>query len=381
MATMIDTGAITARSARRRTDTPTERTIAVDRDEALRQVYQWNYERLVGFFVRRTRDRPLAEDLAQDVIVRFVGALDRFDPTRPVWPYLRTIANNLLIDHLRVDERQVTVDAEEEFAEEPEPGSDLDDTVVLRSLLDGAVGDLCERQRIAVELRCERGWSVADAAEFLGVPPGTFNQLLFRARQNLREALDESGARLRGLALPLLLDLRMRARLTSDRFREFMQPTTSFGVEALAGAAVAAAIGVTAVVGIPSAEADTHPPSPQVLEVVREDVAPTSTVLPVEQQDQEVAVGERYTAEPAPTRDVSAEDAPPPSSGKATVIEAPDAVPNSGGNVTVEDDQERFVVSSEIEAKTGVREDGRDSDDVYVDCGTLVGEVLCGDDV
>lgn len=380
MATMFDAGTATAPSTRRRCDPTGPRSVPDDRDEALRQVYERHYDRLVGFFVNRTHDKPLAEDLAHDTILRFAGALDRFDPSRPVWPYLRTTANNVLIDHHRTDQRQVVVDAQEQFADEPTPGSELDDTIVLRSLLDRAVGDLSERQRVAVELRCERGWSAIDAAEFLGIRPGTFNQLLYRARQNLRAALEESGARLGGLVAPVLVALRLRTRSAAERVRDFVQPNTSLGVEALAGVTVAATIGVTAAVGISTAEATPEQPSRQVIELVREDVAP-STSAAVETQDQEVAVGARYTAEPAPEPDVSAEDMPPPSTRQATVIETPDAVPNSGGNVAVADDEEEFVVTSEIEARLGEREDGRGGEEVAVSCGSLAGEVLCGDDV
>ena len=62
--------------------------------------------------------------------------------------------------------------------------------------------DFDSRHAAAVELRYERGWSVRDTADFLGVAPGLLGQILFRARVVLRAALEESGARVSGLLVP-----------------------------------------------------------------------------------------------------------------------------------------------------------------------------------
>lgn len=166
---------------------------AADGRDFVREVYREHHDRLVGLLVRKTGDRGLAEDLAHDTFVRFVGAVDRLDRGRPVWPYLRAIASNLVIDRHTRDSRQVPLDVEEALVDEPDPCADVADVVVLRSLLEQAIGRLSPRQQVAVELRCFRGWDGTESAEFLGIDPTALGQLLFRARRNLRVALERSG--------------------------------------------------------------------------------------------------------------------------------------------------------------------------------------------
>src|SRR5919112_5452028 len=57
-------------------------------------------------------DRALADDAAQEAIQQAFGALDRFDPTRPFGPWLRRIAVNRAIDHVRRARRVDVLDEE-----------------------------------------------------------------------------------------------------------------------------------------------------------------------------------------------------------------------------------------------------------------------------
>lgn len=163
--------------------------------DLVREAYQQHHDRLIGFFVRWTGDHGLAEDLTHDAFVRLVGAVDRLDPALPVWPYLREIARNLVIDRQARDRRQVGVDVEEQLRDQPDPRQEVGDVTVLRCLLAQAIGELSQAQQVAVMLRCARGWSGIESAEFLGIDQAALRQLLFRARKNLREALDKSDRR------------------------------------------------------------------------------------------------------------------------------------------------------------------------------------------
>src|ERR671938_1158350 len=48
-----------------------------------------------------TGDRMLADHVAQEAVVRALDGLERFDPTRPLRPWLKRITINLAIDELR----------------------------------------------------------------------------------------------------------------------------------------------------------------------------------------------------------------------------------------------------------------------------------------
>ena len=56
-----------------------------------------------------TGDRSLADDAAQEAIEKAFGALDRFDETRPFAPWLKRIAVNRAVDHLRRARRVETL--------------------------------------------------------------------------------------------------------------------------------------------------------------------------------------------------------------------------------------------------------------------------------
>jgi RNA polymerase sigma factor (sigma-70 family) len=58
----------------------------------------------------REAARPLAEEIAQDAFARAFAALDRFDETRPLGPWLRKIALNRAIDELRHERRLALVE-------------------------------------------------------------------------------------------------------------------------------------------------------------------------------------------------------------------------------------------------------------------------------
>lgn len=346
------------------------------RSDVLSGVYAEHYDRLMGFFVRRTRDRLLAEDLTHDTIVRFVRSCDTFDVSRPAWPYLKTTANNVLIDHLRRAERQVDMDVEEELDEEECLEPTPDSLMVLREMLSEALDLLPDRQRIAVDLRYERGWSVPDAAEFLGVSAGTFGQLLFRARQTMKDYLDSVGTGVHGVVLPALLALRWRWRAWSAKGRGVAQtPVTAMSMEAFASVMVAASLGAIAIAS------SGGPNSSHAVQMQ----ATTFTFVDASESG---ALGDPAVLPPAPTREqgqtveaqpVVVEETPPQSERIARVGTSDLDADALDGAVAVDEDPDRFVVSHEVEVRTGV-DVGAAGDTIAVDCDFFVlGDIVCAD--
>jgi RNA polymerase sigma-70 factor, ECF subfamily len=62
--------------------------------------------RLVMWLTARVGDQHTAEDLAQDALLRAYQGLASFDVSRPLWPWLKAIARNLAIDHIRSAQRR-----------------------------------------------------------------------------------------------------------------------------------------------------------------------------------------------------------------------------------------------------------------------------------
>jgi RNA polymerase sigma-70 factor (ECF subfamily) len=151
--------------------------------------------RVLGFASRMTRDRALAEDLAQEVFLHLYQVLRRWDPGRPFAPWMRRVAANCILNRLRgrrVDARSLDdapggagLPADPRSPDPARAAEAADDARAVARRLE----DLPEEWRAAVALRYGEGLSVAEVATALGVPENTVKTRLFRAREALRAAL------------------------------------------------------------------------------------------------------------------------------------------------------------------------------------------------
>ncbi len=87
------------------------------RREALRAIYLAHKDEVFGFLVKLLRDRHLAEDALQESFVRLYAASERFDPQRPLRPWLFEIVRNTALELLRRRRKSTEVDEQE-----PAPG-------------------------------------------------------------------------------------------------------------------------------------------------------------------------------------------------------------------------------------------------------------------
>jgi RNA polymerase sigma-70 factor (ECF subfamily) len=139
-----------------------------------------------------TRDHGAAEDIAQEGFLAAVAALDRFDRSRRLGPWLQTIVARRAIDHARaravrreiqdgpVDGRGDGVAAGTPTASRP---SDR--------LLDALAG-LDHERRAVVVLRHLLGLSPRQIAEILDVPVGTVNSRMRRGLDQLRLEMEDA---------------------------------------------------------------------------------------------------------------------------------------------------------------------------------------------
>jgi RNA polymerase sigma-70 factor (ECF subfamily) len=131
------------------------------------------------------RDAHAAEDLAQEGFVAAIGALDRFDHSRPFGPWLRTIVARRAIDAARARALRREVDPvvlEGVARAEPAP--------VLADDLLAAVAALPDEQRIVVVLRHLLELTPTEIADVVGVPRGTVNSRLRRGLDALAQEVN-----------------------------------------------------------------------------------------------------------------------------------------------------------------------------------------------
>ena len=136
-----------------------------------------------------TQDRAAAEDVAQEGFVAAIAALDRFDRSRRLWPWLRTIVARRAIDHARARaaRREVTG---EQLPEPAAPQRPLDDGLSEAAL--AALAKLGVERRAVVVLRFLLEMTPREIARLQGVPVGTVNSRMRRALDELRELTEPS---------------------------------------------------------------------------------------------------------------------------------------------------------------------------------------------
>lgn len=140
-------------------------------------------------FLRNVDD---ARDVCQDVFIRAYRSLDRFNPDRPLYPWLHRITRNLCINRSHQKVREGVSLPEQDIlpAKERTPEHQLlrkQQEIAVRE----AVDRLPEKHREIVILKHFQDCSYEEIAEILEIPIGTVMSRLYHARLNLRKALEE----------------------------------------------------------------------------------------------------------------------------------------------------------------------------------------------
>jgi len=159
-------------------------------DAAAFDVLVLRFHRPVLRFCWRLLRSTDAEDLAQDTFVRAFVHFERFDPERPVLPWLIAIARRLCLDLLRrrkVGSRIEMLPGSDQPIPSPEREASFREQL---SRLDRALADLAEGPREAIILFHIEEMSYRDIAAALEVPMGTVMTWLHRGRAQLKMALE-----------------------------------------------------------------------------------------------------------------------------------------------------------------------------------------------
>ena len=159
---------------------------------------------LEGFFFKNTRDRMLAEDLAQETLLKVYGQAWDYIPMGRFKAWMYRMGRNLLIDTVRKQTNDVILrahrgsDADEQdrlarFAGEflsPEAAAGLAER---KESLDEMLGDLPEDQRQTVTLHYYNGLPLAEVADVMETNVSTCKSRLRLARDKLRGRIEAAG--------------------------------------------------------------------------------------------------------------------------------------------------------------------------------------------
>jgi RNA polymerase sigma-70 factor (ECF subfamily) len=171
-----------------------------DADEALvRSLYEEHGRALLAYATRLTGDRAAAEDVVQETLLRAWKHPEVLVNGRgSVRGWLLTVARNIITDRARARAARPVEVAESPAT--PPIERDHADSVVDSMVVMEALDQLSGHHRdVLVELYF-RGRSVTEAADVLGIPPGTVKSRSHHALRALREVFGAPRAELRGVA-------------------------------------------------------------------------------------------------------------------------------------------------------------------------------------
>jgi len=146
------------------------------------EVYRW--------IVRIVRDASSAEDVLVESFWRAYRGRARFDPSRSFGAWMRRIATNTALDHLRAARRHAGWSlASEDLPAQADADPDLREAIAI------AFRRLPPRLQIVAALALIEAQPYAEIAEALDLPVGTVKSRVFRATRALEKELGRLGFR------------------------------------------------------------------------------------------------------------------------------------------------------------------------------------------
>jgi RNA polymerase sigma factor (sigma-70 family) len=182
-------------------DLPLVRAMARGDERALETLYERHGSGVWAFVLARVGDRAVAEEILQDVMLAAWRGAAGFRGASKVRTWLLTIAHHRAVNALRRRGGGQVIRSTSMGDDRGSPQSDADDPAGLvsgtpflaasddRLDLRTAVDGLAPDHRTALDLVFFHDLTVAEAAEVLGVAPGTVKSRLHRARAALRAVI------------------------------------------------------------------------------------------------------------------------------------------------------------------------------------------------
>ncbi len=137
-----------------------------------------------------------AEDLTQETFIRAFRGIHRFRGESSFRTWLHRITLNVCWTHLARRHRgscMVALEQDDEVRSSRASGGiaadDPEAELIARQAIERALSELSDEARLVVTLRDIQGLEYREIAALTGVPIGTVESRLFRARRHLRPAL------------------------------------------------------------------------------------------------------------------------------------------------------------------------------------------------
>lgn len=155
---------------------------------AFKELVQRHEGKVAGVVKSMLGSTPEAEDVGQEVFIKFYESLDKFRGDSMVSTYLVRIAINLSLNELKKRKRNQARYVGLDEGKDPKAS---DDTMDLKELLTFELSRLEPEFKSVVTLRLIEGYSTEETSNLLKIPLGTVLSRLSRAQIKLRLALSK----------------------------------------------------------------------------------------------------------------------------------------------------------------------------------------------
>ena len=166
------------------------------RQDALAEVYRRHAGAVYGLGRRFLREHSLSEEMVQEVFLRLWNEPERFDPERgSLRSFLLAQAHGRSVDVLRSDSSRRRRE-ERDARRTAESGYDIEHEVwdlAVAEQVKGAMAELPEDERVAIELAYFGGQTYREVAAALGAPEGTVKSRIRTGLRRLRASLTDVG--------------------------------------------------------------------------------------------------------------------------------------------------------------------------------------------
>lgn len=143
-------------------------------------------QELKGFVYRRVRDRALTEDIVHDVFIKVQTRIGQLHEQQKLTSWIYQITQNTIVDHFRKASRNVHADDLDWENDVPNFNE-----CVTRCLQD-MMSTLPDKYREAIQLADVEGLPQLELAKRLGISYSGAKSRVQRARQMLKEKMDET---------------------------------------------------------------------------------------------------------------------------------------------------------------------------------------------
>ena len=158
--------------------------------ESIEKLCSSTWEPLYRYVYYKVQNREEAEDITQETYVKALSYIQKNNITEEIHiGFLKVVALNIIRDRWRRTKRLGTEIDFELLHPKEVAVEDPADMSAERMLIENALNELNDEQRMVVELRILKCYSVAETARIIGKKENTIRVIQYRALKNLANIL------------------------------------------------------------------------------------------------------------------------------------------------------------------------------------------------